>query len=193
MRGMIFCNRCGNYAADGLDNCPKCTANLAQSGHSTLVGGIIQPAVSPSRQSAAGMAAGAMFGSSSSEPAGIGGRFVAIVIDQVLLIIILAVSGAALVFVGGTAGSLISLVVSLAVIAYEPYFIASKGATPGKSAMGLRVIGKDGGPVSGGQSVARFVLKIIFNSLVIPIFIPLFAEKHRALHDMVAGTLVVRA
>lgn len=133
-----------------------------------------------------------MFGSNS-EPAGHVQRFVAILIDQVLLGVLLGLSVAAMLSIGGMAGTLISLAASLAAIVYEPYFIASKGATLGKSAMGLRVIGKDGGSVSGGQSVARFLLKLIFNSLFIPIFIPLFAEKRRALHDMVAGTFVVQA
>jgi uncharacterized RDD family membrane protein YckC len=193
MRVMIFCKRCGNYAADGLDACPKCTANLMDTGHPSLVGGMVAAAApAPAGRSAAALAAGAMFGSMT-EPAGHGQRFVAFILDGFIQGLIVAVGAAAFIFVGGMAGLVIlGVTLILAFIGYESYFIGTKGATIGKSAMGLRVTGKDGGAVGMGQSVGRCLLKLIFNELFIPLFIPLLNERRQALHDMVVGTVVVR-
>lgn len=194
MRGMIFCKRCGNYAADGLDACPKCNANLFESGHPSLVGGVIR-ASSPAAaapKAAAGAAAGAMFGYGS-EPAGHVQRFVALLIDGIIQGLILGLGFAATVVLGrDLTGVLILGAVALVVVVYEPYFIAAKGATPGKSAMHLRVVGRDGAPVSAGQSVARFLIKGILNQFFIPLFVPLFNPKHQGLHDMITSTYVVR-
>jgi uncharacterized RDD family membrane protein YckC len=192
MRGMIFCKRCGNYAADGLDACPKCSVSLSESGHSSMVGGLIVNA-RPAPASAGIGSAGAMFGSSSMEPAGHGQRIVALIIDSILIALIAGIGFAGLIFVGDIAGLLILGVVCLVAAAYEPYFIATKGATPGKSAMGLRVVDKDGGPVSVGQSIGRFLLKNILNQLFIPIFVPLFTARRQGLHEMATSTYLIRA
>ena len=191
MRGMIFCKRCGNYAADGLEACPKCNSNLFEFGHPSLVGGIVKPA-GASTPSAAQTSGGAMLGGGT-EPAGHLKRFLSLVIDSILQSLIVGVGFAAGYFIGGTAGLIAMGVTLLLMLVYEPYFIASKGATPGKSAMSLRVVNREGGPVSAGQSVARYLLKQILSGFFIPWFVPLFSDRRRALHDMIVGTYVVQA
>jgi uncharacterized RDD family membrane protein YckC len=191
MRGMIFCKRCGTYTADGLDACPKCNVSLAESGHATLVGGVIMN-TAPARGGS-----GAVFGSSSMEPAGHGQRILALIIDGLLLGLIVGIGGVLMFVLGeslGTTGLIVLLVViCIPLVVYEPYFIAANGATPGKSAMGLRVVNKDGGPVSVGQSIARFVLKNILNQFFIPLFVPLFTERRQGLHEMITSTYLVRS
>jgi uncharacterized RDD family membrane protein YckC len=59
--------------------------------------------------------------------------------------------------------------------------------------MHLRVVGRDGAPVSAGQSVARWLIKGILMQLFIPLFVPFFNPKHQALHDMITSTYVVRS
>jgi uncharacterized RDD family membrane protein YckC len=190
MRGMIFCKRCGTYTTDGLDACPKCNVSLSEAGHATLVGGLIVNAA-PARAGG-----GAMRGSSM-EPAGHGQRILALIIDGLLLGLIVGIGGVIMFFLGeslGTTGLMVLLVViCVPLVVYEPYFIAAKGATPGKSAMGLRVVSKDGGPVSVGQSIARWLLKNILNQFFIPLFVPLFTERRQGLHDMITGTYLVRS
>lgn len=192
MRGMIFCTRCGTYASDGLDACPKCNVSLMEAGHPTLVGGMIVNA--PMRT--AGPAGGTFGGSSAMEPAGHVQRVVALIIDGIVIGLIVGVGAAPLIFLSDTIGPVGVMVVLMIVIAiaviYEPYFIAAKGATPGKSAMGLRVVNKDGGPVTVGQSIARWLLKNILNQFLIPIFVPLFTARRQGLHDMITGTYLVR-
>jgi len=184
---MTFCKRCGRYAADAASVCPQCGADLRAAGHESVPGKFAEPIVSDE-----GLAVtGAMFGSSM-EPAGHVQRFVSLLID-LLIAGLLGIAGVgALVFVGGILGVLIVLAIALVGLVYEPYFIAVKGATPGKSMADLCVVNKAGGPVSVGQSVVRWLAKFLLSGFVIPFFVPFFTSKRRALHDMIAGTYVVR-
>jgi len=179
MRGMIFCKRCGSYTADGVDACPKCGASFAEFGHPTLAGGLFQTRGSPAKS----------FGPDF-EPAGHVQRFVAYLIDVLLVGLILLVGYFAFLWIPLTAGVLRFLAVASA-LAYEPYFIASNGATPGKSAMDLRVVGRDGGQIDARKSVLRYVLKYILGSVLW--LVGLFTARRRCLHDLIAGTYVVRA
>jgi uncharacterized RDD family membrane protein YckC len=188
MRAMIFCKRCGTYAADGLENCPKCAAALFDTGEPTLVSGTVRPAPS---MAAGTRAANAMFGPSD-EPAGHGPRFVALLIDSFLIGIIIVIGAGVTLFVGQGLVSVLILLLCMAVaLAYEPYFIVTQGATPGKQAMGLRVVDKDGGDVGPGKAILRYVLKSILSGIFW--IVALFTEKRQCLHDLIVGTYVVRA
>jgi uncharacterized RDD family membrane protein YckC len=67
-------------------------------------------------------------------------------------------------------------------------------ATVGKKVLGLMVTDMAGRRVSFGRSTGRHFAKIITN--MVPAFIGYimagFTEKKQALHDMIAGCLVVR-
>jgi uncharacterized RDD family membrane protein YckC len=71
---------------------------------------------------------------------------------------------------------------------------SDRQATFGKAAMSLRVTDLEGRRLSFGHATGRFFAKII--SGLIPLGIGYimagFTEKKQALHDMVAGTLVLR-
>lgn len=69
-----------------------------------------------------------------------------------------------------------------------------KMATIGKRVVGIQVIDTDGYPISFLRATGRYFAKIIsaFPCLIGFLF-PLFTPKKQALHDMIAGTLVVRA
>lgn len=64
--------------------------------------------------------------------------------------------------------------------------------TIGKRVMGIKVVTLQGGTISGGQSVGRLFSRF-FSSLFFCLgyFLALFTEKKQALHDMIAGTIVV--
>ena len=70
---------------------------------------------------------------------------------------------------------------------------SSKQATLGKMAMGLRVTDTSGLRISYPRALGRYFAKIIS---VIPLFIGFFmvafTAKKQGLHDMIAGTLVVK-
>jgi uncharacterized RDD family membrane protein YckC len=86
----------------------------------------------------------------------------------------------------------------LAVLAYHALFHALRGGqTPGKRALGIRVLSADGLPATTMQIVLRALLWPVDVILLVPASIGLIlvaaTSKHQRLGDLVAGTLVVRA
>ncbi len=70
---------------------------------------------------------------------------------------------------------------------------SSAQATLGKRAMGLRVTNLQGGRIGFGQATGRFFSKLISGMILcIGYIMAGFTERKQALHDMIAGTLVVR-
>jgi len=71
---------------------------------------------------------------------------------------------------------------------------SARQATFGKAAMSLRVTDLTAQPLTFGHATGRYFSKII--SGLIPLGIGFimagFTEKKQALHDMIAGTLVLR-
>ena len=66
-------------------------------------------------------------------------------------------------------------------------------ATLGKKAMGLKVIGLSGERISFGRATGRHFAKMISQLiLMIGFLMQPFTEQKQALHDMMAGTLVIR-
>ena len=76
------------------------------------------------------------------------------------------------------------------------YFIfmesSAKQATVGKMVLGLKVINANGGRISMGQSVGRTLSKLLSSILYIGYIMVGVTEKKQGLHDMIAGTFVVR-
>ena len=67
-------------------------------------------------------------------------------------------------------------------------------ATVGQKALGIMVVDVDGNKVSFGQATGRFFGNILnLLTLSIGYFMFFFNEKQQCLHDLVSGTLVVRA
>jgi len=120
--------------------------------------------------------------------AGIGKRFVAIIIDCVIVGVVIG----ALSF--GLKGSALEGLLS-AVIGFG-YFIYFEGserqATLGKQVMGIRVVTANGGKVDFAKAAVRNLSRILSGILLIGYIMALFTEKEQALHDMIAGTIVVR-
>jgi len=87
----------------------------------------------------------------------------------------------------------ISFMIQFAVsLGYEVYFLSTKGATPGKMALGLKVVRADGSPVSAGLAAGRYFAKILsWITLCIGFIIAGFDSEKRALHDHICGTRVI--
>jgi uncharacterized RDD family membrane protein YckC len=88
--------------------------------------------------------------------------------------------------IGGTIGFLLPL-------AYFIWFWSKKGATPGKLALGVQVVGRDGNPPTAMQSFIRY-LGYIPSSLFfcLGFLWMLWDDENRTWHDMMAGTRVIR-
>jgi uncharacterized RDD family membrane protein YckC len=70
---------------------------------------------------------------------------------------------------------------------------SERGATVGKMAMGLRVVTSDGQRLSFLNATGRYFAKIISAIILLIGFIMIgFTDKKRGLHDMIAGTLVIK-
>jgi uncharacterized RDD family membrane protein YckC len=70
---------------------------------------------------------------------------------------------------------------------------SARGATVGKMAVGLRVVTAQGERLSFGHATGRYFAKFISAFLLgIGFLMVAFTEKKRGLHDMIAGTLVVK-
>jgi len=65
--------------------------------------------------------------------------------------------------------------------------IGGRGATPGKMALGLRVVARDGAPLTGGAVIARNAMREI------EIFLPLSFLAFQASHDAADAFLVIFA
>ena len=71
---------------------------------------------------------------------------------------------------------------------------SKKGATPGKAALGIRVVNAEDGSPSGAQSLVRYIGYILSS---IPFCLGylwmLWDRESRCWHDMMSGTRVIRA
>jgi uncharacterized RDD family membrane protein YckC len=78
-------------------------------------------------------------------------------------------------------------------IAYVIGFWVARGATPGKMLMGVEIMTTDGQPIGLGRAIARYLGYFLsgFLLLIGYIMIGLRRDK-RGLHDLIAGTVVVR-
>jgi len=150
--------------------------------------------------------------------AGIGSRAAAALIDTaiqaaiatalfILFIVLFSPTGR-----GGVAGGLVPgnagvwlAVLVLIVVALGVFFllwgyymvfeIVWSGQTPGKRALGIRVIRENGYPLRAGDAVVRNLVRIVDGppvGAVVGALVMLFNERAKRLGDFAAGTIVVR-
>jgi len=136
------------------------------------------------------------------EVSGIGSRFVAALVDHILIALIwLVLLFIGLAVVGLTQGNLYFLVAVVASILfltvgyYILFEVAWNGQTPGKRLAGLRVLRVDGTPITLVDSLVRNVVRLAdflpayYGLGVISMF---FSKDTRRLGDFAAGTVVVK-
>jgi uncharacterized RDD family membrane protein YckC len=137
--------------------------------------------------------------------AGVGSRFVAGVIDQLLrwslllaLVALLAILGESLGGGGLSGAGVVAIIVAVFLVqfGYDVVFeTLASGRTPGKRWTGLRVVKKGGTPVGFLASALRNILRIV-DSLpgfyLVGILSVLFTANNQRLGDLAAGTVVVR-
>jgi uncharacterized RDD family membrane protein YckC len=136
------------------------------------------------------------------EIAGIGSRFLAQILDSLVITVVLIAITILATSLGGLFGSgalalLVEIILGFIVLA--GYFLISEavwnGQTLGKRAARLRVVGDHGEPVTIGQAAIRNLVRIVD---FLPVFygigmVTLFINgRGKRLGDFAAGTLVVR-
>jgi uncharacterized RDD family membrane protein YckC len=78
-------------------------------------------------------------------------------------------------------------------LAYSMFFISRYSATPGKMALGLKLVRSDGSPLSIGRIIGRHFAEWLSSlTLLIGYIIAAFDEERRALHDRICDTRVIK-
>ena len=142
--------------------------------------------------------------------AGLWSRIAAAIVDGIILTIaLLVIIILPIVGVVGSSSSGLSVtqlnslsflfyaVVTLVEFLYFIGFYASRGATPGKMALGLKIVRTDGTPISVSTAVVRVLIWWILSILgCVTFFITCltvaFMQKKQGIHDMAAGTVVIK-
>jgi uncharacterized RDD family membrane protein YckC len=136
--------------------------------------------------------------------ASVGSRFLALVLDWAIQFALLV----AVLFAGGVAtnaldtgdhgvvGALAYVVIFLAVLGYPVAFeTLRRGRTPGKAALGLRVVTREGGPERFRHAAIRAALGLVdflLTAGAAAVVSTMTTRNSQRLGDLVAGTVVVR-
>jgi len=174
----VFCPNCGKENAGGSTHCSNCGANLVQ-----------KPGIEPGTSYI-----------SIVEYAGFWKRFLAWIIDSILLGVLNLILGIVLALIIGaednTDTTFMVISYSLGImIGWLYYAIAESSsyqATPGKIALGIIVTDSEGKRISFLRATGRYFAKIISWIILLIGFIMIaFTQKKQGLHDILADTLVV--
>jgi uncharacterized RDD family membrane protein YckC len=136
------------------------------------------------------------------EPAGLGSRFVAEILDILIKIVTLLLAFIAALIVIALLGVSPNILMVGAVgallffVGYDIYFELSwNGQTPGKKAAGIRVIREGGAPLDFRSACIRNVLKIadfMPSFFLLGGIMVLLTPRRQRLGDLAAGTIVIR-
>jgi len=177
----VFCTKCGAAHPEGMAFCARCGLPLRspiRSGRSyagfwiRLVAYLLDSVVCL-----------------------LGAGVVALVLFAVLSVPLAAVrSGDAGVQLAALGGVFALGILALAGgwLYYALFECSSWQATPGKRILGMKVTGLDGRPISFGRASGRFWSKFLSNILYLGFIMIGFSDQKQGLHDMIAGTLVLR-
>ncbi len=164
MTPQTYCPICAAALTAGAEFCGTCGTRVASA----------QPASS-------GVAGG--------DYAGFWIRLLAFIIDVLILSIPYAVIE---VMLEGTGAQLL-LRLLIGALYYVGFWVVNDGATPGKMALGMRVVMVNGGSIDAGPALLRwigyYVSAIIF---FIGYIMIAFTREKRGLHDDMAGTVVIK-
>lgn len=204
MSGTFFCNKCGAQNSYGAQFCARCGAPT-----SPTPGFVPPPAGAPG------------FGSASAVPytatvpvvaTGYGGfwiRVVALLIDSIILRVVVAPIGmifGALGFAGGmihglphagmalVGGGVTFILLLFGSWLYEAFMESSSyQATVGKMIFGMKVTDLNGNRISFERATGRHFAKWLSGMILgIGYIMVGFTERKQGLHDLLAGTLVLR-
>ena len=131
-------------------------------------------------------------------------RFGAKVIDGLLLWVVYMTISVALsvaIAYAGNQNPVMSAVLAISIflieigisMAYSVYFVGKHGATPGKMALGLKIVMSDGTNLNYGMATKRFFAEMLSAfTMYIGYLLAAFDEEKRSLHDRICDTRVIR-
>jgi uncharacterized RDD family membrane protein YckC len=120
----------------------------------------------------------------------IGKRFWALILDIIAHSLISSI-------IGFSFSTILAFLIGIvADTAFTYYFYEKKGATLGKSIMGIKAVDEmTGQDLTGWQGVMRESLGHSLSGIILGIgyIMPFFNEKNKAFHDYLWGTIVIEA
>jgi len=207
MSPTVFCSRCGQAIDAGERFCRHC--------------GQPQPSAAPSASATAPTAPGVVtpYSTAVAAPvryAGFWVRVLALIIDAIIVSFLTTPLSLMIMFSTGLRGAfmrnhgefnpadialqagaialLVCATVAIKAIYEAALTSSSRQATVGKMALGLRVTDLNGQRITFARALGRFFAKYISSlTLGIGYVMAGFTERKQGLHDMIAGTLVVRS
>src|SRR5262249_9806112 len=188
---LVTCQRCG-WQGENARYCSRCGADLAPS--PPAAPSVFAPPPGVTTVPAYTHVTTAL------RPAGFWIRFVAVLIDGVVLLVAQGILfSVGWVLSGGSMGDRIAIKAAvnffgtLIGAAYGIFFHLLWGQTIGKMALQIKVVSMNGGPLSFGQAVGRsFATFLSALILCIGFIMAGIRSDKRALHDLLAGTRVER-
>lgn len=79
-------------------------------------------------------------------------------------------------------------------VSYSWFFLKRYAATPGKMALGLKVVRSDGSALTTGRIIGRYFAEMLSTMiLLIGYIIAAFDDERRALHDRICDTRVIKS
>lgn len=185
---MPYCTRCGSAVDEGDFYCRSCGHPVAHD----------PAAAATAHATAADVERQLLY-------AGFWRRLGALLIDSVILVVfdftligILAASSAstsvqeAVLLSRRLAGNDL-LLYGIGWLYYSIFESSSRQATPGKLVFGIAVTDTEGNRISFGRATGRYLAKNLSAiSLLIGYLMAGFTKRKQALHDLIAGTLVIR-
>ncbi len=186
------CSTCG--ASDyGTPYCPSCQSPMPRLSGTDRPGEI--PVIGTSEVS-----------SLPGRPASVKRRFVALVMDDILLafitIFLAVLSGFTFTMGAGsfpgkawaitTIGISLKMIYFIVWLTYHTAFLGSTGQTPGKKVLGLQVIRTGGEKISYARALGRTLGYIPSSLLYIGYMWAIWDRRKQAWHDKLADTLVIR-
>ncbi len=133
--------------------------------------------------------------SKNTQYAGFGPRFLAYLLDTIIVMVVNFIIGMILGLIAKDAAGSLSGVLGIVIgIAYYIYFWTKDGQTPGKKVLGLKVQKLNGAKLDYVSAGLRYVGYIVS---ALPLFLGFFwiiwDAKKQGWHDKIAGTVVVKA
>jgi uncharacterized RDD family membrane protein YckC len=203
----MYCSKCGASVADTAGFCPSCgqPTGAVAGGQQPMaaVGGAPLPAMAPGWAARPGVTY-----------AGFWLRFVAWIIDQIVLVFIgfvvtlpFAASLPMGIFMRGRVpmspqewapfAGMFGRVMFIRIVIHWLYYALLESsawqATLGKKALGLEVTDLGGSRINFARATGRFFAKILSGIIAFIGFLMIgFTQKKQGLHDIIAGTLVIR-
>lgn len=117
-------------------------------------------------------------------------RFLAALLDAIIIGIPTMIAYFAVVF--GTGIQSLFYIINLAVVVLTIYLDGVKGGTPGKLILGLRIVNEDIKFIGIPKAILRYICKIL-SAIILGIgyFMIGWTQKKQGLHDKIAKTYVI--